>query len=220
MVDTTLTEQNNLEIDAKPIVKNHRRRQTRRNRDQKENSSPQEARNETSSTKESTRTNRRSDRRPRQRVPKLGNEGDSSATKEKADYTDGTLRLKISNARPRTVYTRLVRLMLAGFDGAGNALEGGKQIEKIEVSALGNAIGSAIFVIDNLIKGNVVEQASMNCDYVTVGVESDEGRSRGTPRLLASLKRVTTWDSKEDDVLRRTRVFRSKVLGLPEDVDA
>lgn len=219
MVDPVLAEQTNLALEQKHDAKPNRRRENRRNHKLKENVAQQENKNESSTTKESNRS-RKSDRAPRQRAPRVSTEGDATTVKEKADYTDGTLRLKISNARPRTVYTRLVRLMLAGYDGAGNALQTEKQIDTIEVSALGNAIGSAIFVVDNLIKGGVASQSSMSCDYVSFGEETTEGRARGTPRLLVTLRRVAEWNSKEDEVLKRTRVFRSKVLGLPEDVDA
>lgn len=219
MVDPVLVEQSNLDLEKKADTKPSRRRENRRNPRKKENGTQQDSKIESSTTKDSNR-NRQSNRRVRQRAPRVATESDANNVKEKADYTDGTLRLKISNARPRTVYTRLVRLMLAGYDGAGNALQTEKQIDTIEVSALGNAIGSAIFVVDNLIKGEVASQTSMSGDYVSVGEESPEGRTRGTPRLLVTLKRVDKWDAKEDEVLKRTRVFRSKVLGLPEDVNA
>jgi hypothetical protein len=214
MVDTVLAEQNSLETEDKQTLKSNRRRINRPNRNQKENSAPidrKAGRTERSEIPQSRSQNQN----PRNRAPRVGHaNGD---IKEKADYTDGILRLKISNARPRTVYTRLVRLMLAGFDGSGNPLQTTKPIEKIEVSALGNAIVSAIFVVDNLIKGKVVEQISMAGDFITVGEQPSEGRSRGTARLHIDLKRVTGWDAKDDDVLRKTRVYRTKVLGLPED---
>jgi hypothetical protein len=111
--------------------------------------------------------------------------------------------------------------MLAGYDGAGNALETTKPIDTIEVSALGNAIGSAIFVADNLMKGKVVEQSSVTTDFVSLeGDEEVEGRIRGSPRLRMTLKRLSTWSAQEDEVLRKTRVYRSKVLGLPEETTA
>ena len=111
--------------------------------------------------------------------------------------------------------------MLAGYDGMGNPLEITQPIQRIEVSALGNAIGSAIFVADNLIKGSVVEQVSMSADFVNVDGDdvttTEENKFKGSPRLLISLKRLSTWDSKNDEVLQKTKVFRSKVLGLPEE---
>ena len=214
MVDTVLSEQNNLDVDAKQGVKSNRRRTNRRPRNQKENTAPVDGQRQSREDGENS-TRQPRFRNQRQRAPRVAENGDE--VKEKADYTDGILRLKISNARPRTVYTRLVRLMLAGFDGTGNALQTQKPIEKIEVSALGNAIASAIFVVDNLIKGNVVEQSSMTADFMSVGEPSSEGRTRGTARLLVDLKKVSSWNPKEDDVLQKTRVFRTKVLGLPED---
>lgn len=214
MVDTVLGEHNALETEDKQGLKSDRRRVNRRNRTQKENSGTADRKAIRADRNEAPQS-RSLNRNPRNKAPRtVDANGD---IKEKADYTDGILRLKISNARPRTVYTRLVRLMLAGFDGSGNPLETSKPIEKIEVSALGNAIVSAIFVVDNLIKGKVVEQTSMSGDFITVGEQQSESRSRGTARLLIDLKRVSDWEAKDDDVLRKTRVYRTKVLGLPED---
>lgn len=214
MVDTVLAEQNNIEIENKEGVKSNRRRVNRRARPQKENAVPEGGKSQSNAVRDSSKPRQRV-QNPRQRAPKVGDS--NNEIKEKADYTDGVLRLKISNARPRTVYTRLVRLMLAGYDGSGNALQTSKSIDKIEVSALGNAIGSAIFVVDNLIKGKVVEQSSMRGDFIALGEQSSEGRTRGTARLLVDLKRISDWNPKEDEVLKKTRVYRSKVLGLPED---
>jgi hypothetical protein len=217
MVDTVLVEQNNLEIDAKDGVKSNRRRRFRRNRNQKENATPTEASNESTNVKNNTRQRGPARRSIKQRAPRVASEGEAKQVREKADYTDGILRLKISNSRPRTVYTRLVRLMLAGYDGAGNALETQKPIDKIEVSALGNAISSAIFVVDNLIKAKVAVQTEMTCDFINMNEDSTEFRSRGTPRLLVTLARSESWNAREDEVLNKTRVYRTKILGLPED---
>ena len=217
MVDPVLSEHNELEIDAKDATKSNPRRRVRRNRNQKENATPSEGKESTSNIKEGNIQRRPARRSNRPQAPRVAVEGEAKPIREKADYTDGVLRLKISNSRPRTVYTRLVRLMMAGFDGAGNALETEKPIDRVEVSALGNAIGSAIFVVDNLIKGKVAEQTAMTCDFVTMTEESSESRSRGTPRLLVTLKRSAAWNAKEDEVLNKTKVYRSKVLGLPED---
>lgn len=209
MVDQVLAEQNTLEAENKPEVKSNRRRNNRRTRTPK-----QENENKNNSTSEEPK---RREQRSRQRAPRVRAEGDNGV-REKADFTDGILRLKVSSSRPRTIYTRLVRLMLAGYDGMGNVLETTKPIYRIEVSALGNAIGSAIFVADNLIKGNVCKQVSMSADFVNVDAEtSEDSKSKGAPRLLISLEKLASWDSAADDVLQKTRVFRSKVLGLPED---
>lgn len=216
IADPVLAEQNRPLAEATNDVKSNRRRSNR--------SKPRKNKENTASTPETARTQEREGqraRKPKQRAPRVAAEGETNGIKEKADYTDGTLRLKISNARARTVYTRLVRLMLAGYDGAGNALETTKPIDTIEVSALGNAIGSAIFVADNLMKGKVVEQTSVTTDFVSLeGDEEVEGRIRGSPRLRMTLKRLSTWSAQEDEVLRKTRVYRSKVLGLPEETTA
>jgi hypothetical protein len=94
-----------------------------------------------------------------------------------------------------------------------------KPIEKIEVSALGNAIGPAIFVVDNLVKAKVAEQVSIHADYVSLEGETvvSEGKYKGSPRLLISLKKSESWDPKDDEVLQKTRVYRTKVLGLAEE---
>jgi hypothetical protein len=109
--------------------------------------------------------------------------------------------------------------MLAGFDSAGNSLVTSKPIERVEVSALGNAIGPAIFVVDNLVKAKVAEQVSIHADYVSMEGETvvNEGRYKGSPRLLISLKKSASWSPKDDEVLQKTRVYRTKVLGLPDD---
>jgi hypothetical protein len=219
IADPVLVEQNLPAVDAEVEVKSTRRRNDRNKprRKQKENTTGE---TENVTGQEAVRETPKA-RKPKQRAPRVSTEGETNVVREKADYTDGILRLKISNARARTVYTRLVRLMLAGYDGAGNSLETSMPIDTIEVSALGNAIGSAIFVADNLLKGNVVEQVSVTTDFVTLeGDEEVEGRIRGSPRLRMTLKRLPSWEAKEDEVLQKTRVYRSKVLGLPEDATA
>ena len=217
MVDPVLAEQKNIEVEAQTNVKGDRRRRVRPQRKgNKENEQKADApiSEKTQQTRPSTRTARK------QRAPRVATDA-AQQEKEKADYTDGTLRLKISLNRPRTAYTRLVRLMLAGYDGAGNPLEGLKKpIDTVEVSALGNAIGSAIFVADNLMKGKVLEQSDALVDYVSFEKSDDtesDRHARGSPRLLLTLRRVPAWVPKEDEVLKKTKVFRSKVLGLPED---
>ena len=206
MVDPVLAEQNAVDIENKPDVKSNRRRSNRARTPKVDGENSKNVEVNT------PRENRRKPRAPRVRT-----EGEN-IVREKADFTDGTLRLKISSSRPRTIYTRLVRLMLAGYDGMGNPLETTNPIKRIEVSALGNAIGSAIFVADNLIKGNVAKQVSMSADFVNVdGDDEEASKFKGSPRLLISLERLSTWDSSTDDVLQKTRVFRTKVLGLPEE---
>ena len=209
MVDPVITEQNTIDVENKPDVKSNRRRNVRRTRNPKDLA-------DKTNISESEEPKRREQRK---RAPRVRTEGEN-VVREKADFTDGILRLKISSSRPRTIYTRLVRLMLAGYDGMGNPLETTVPISRIEVSALGNAIGSAIFVADNLVKANVCKQVSMSADFVNVDAEEsvEEGKiSRGAPRMLISLEKLDSWDFNTDDVLQKTRVFRSKVLGLPED---
>jgi hypothetical protein len=220
MVDQTLVEQATLDVSAKEDVKTNRRRtnKNRTRRPRKENEAPA---NESQDTKPlNEKPQRQRQRKTVPRAPRVRTEGET-VEREKADYTDGILRLKISNARPRTVYTRLVRLMLAGFDGAGNSLEAPQPIHTIEVSALGNAIGSAIYVADNLIKGKVVSQTSMSADYVVVDgnnvAAAEDSKIKGSARLLMTLKREGSWEPTKDEVLNKTRVYRTKVLGLPEE---
>jgi hypothetical protein len=217
MVDPVLIEQKNIDVKVDINAKSDRKRRVRRQRKGNKENVPradapigeQKAKSEPRGTRPARR----------QRAPRVANES-ATQEKEKADYTDGTLRLKISLNRPRTAYTRLVRLMLAGYDGAGNPLEGLKKpIDTVEVSALGNAIGSAIFVADNLMKGKVLVQSKAAVDYVSFeSSETEADRpARGSPRILLTLSRLSSWVPKEDEVLKKTKVFRTKVLGLPED---
>jgi hypothetical protein len=217
MVDPVLTEQKNIDVKVDTNNKSDKKRRVRRQRKGNRENVPK-----ADAPIGEQRTQRdQNGARParRQRAPRVANDS-GPQEKEKADYTDGTLRLKISLNRPRTAYTRLVRLMLAGYDGAGNALEGLKKpIDTVEVSALGNAIGSAIFVADNLMKGKVLVQSQALVDYVNFeSSETEEDRPpRGSPRILLTLSRLPSWAPKEDEVLKKTKVFRTKVLGLPED---
>jgi len=217
MVDPVLSEQKNIDVKVDTNAKSDRRRRVRRQRKGNKENVPKADAPLSEQKSKSENKNTRSARR--QRAPRVASER-TQQEKEKADYTDGTLRLKISLNRPRTAYTRLVRLMLAGYDGAGNPLEGLKKpIETVEVSALGNAIGSAIFVADNLMKGRVLEQSKAVVDYVNFESSETEADKppRGSPRMVLTLRRLASWVPKEDEVLKKTKVFRTKVLGLPED---
>jgi len=222
MVDPVLSEQNPIDVQAKPDAKNNRPRTIRKPRTQKKENVQQPQTQVNGAEKKPERPQLQPRRRP-QRAPKIQADAvDTTQVREKADYTDGILHLKVSSNRPRTIYTRLARLMLAGYDGSGNTLEGLKKpIEVVEVSALGNAIGSAIFVADNLMKGKVVEQVGAAVDFVNFTDSSasteESGRSRGSARLVLTLRKLPSWDSKKDEVLQKTKVFRSKVLGISED---
>lgn len=219
MVDPVLSEQAVLDAESNDIAKSGRRRNNRNKNRQLKNESTVTEISQTETRPSPAEREARKNLRRKPRAPRVREETENSTPKEKSDFTDGTLRLKISNSRPRTVYTRLVRLMLAGFDSAGNTLETQKPIEVVEVSALGNAIGPAIFVVDNLVKAKVAEQVSINADFVAVEGETvvSEGRNKGSPRLQITLKKSTSWNPKDDEVLQKTRVYRTKVLGLPEE---
>ncbi len=228
MVDPVVGDNRPIEIESQDKIKSDRRRNFR-----KKNFRPKKDNSETNGDVNVTTPDlqNQTDRRPRKfqrkpRAPRVAVEGevpsDGGVVREKADYSDGVLRLKVSSNRPRTVYTRLVRLMLAGYDSAGNTLELSQPITRVEVSALGNAIGPAIFVADNLIKGGVVTQKSVTADFVFVDGDQvsstvAENKFKGSPRLVLSLEKIEAWNPMTDEVLNKTRVFRSKVLGLPEE---
>lgn len=231
MVDPIVGENRAIEVNSEDKPKSERRRNNRRknNRQPKDNSevNADASGNVSETQKPFERNPRKFQRKPR--APRVAVDGEanteSNGVREKADYSDGVLRLKVSSNRPRTVYTRLVRLMLAGYDSAGNTLELSQPIKKVEVSALGNAIGPAIFVADNLIKGGVATQESVTADFVFVDGDNvsttvAENKFKGSPRLVLSLTKIDSWNPMTDEVLNKTRVFRSKVLGLPEDEEA
>jgi hypothetical protein len=221
MVDPTLTEQKPIDIERKVNAKSNRRRNNRdRNRRPKENVEPANVAEKPEARTAKPRPSRR--RKVNRSAPEVrDDDADAKISRERADYSDGILRLKISNARPRTVYTRLLRLMLAGYDGAGLPLLSVDSIHTVEISALGNAIGSAIYVADNLTRAKVVTQSALSVDFVVVDGErvspAQNGNFRGAPRLLMTLKRHEGWIAAKDEVLNKTRVYRAKVLGLPEE---
>ena len=217
MVDPVLGEQNSVDVEVKVDDKSNRRRVVRKPRKPKKDTIQGVEVQKVAEEKQESNNRRLQQRRPKQRAPRVGT-SENNEVRERADYTDGTLHLKISSTRPRTIYTRLARLMLAGYDGSGNVLEGLKKpIDVVEVSALGNAITSAIFVADNLIKAQVVEQVDARVDFVNFdNTDSSNERTRGSARLVLTLRRLESWDAKKDEVLNKTRVFRTKVLGLPD----
>jgi len=152
-----------------------------------------------------------------QRAPRVEEklEDGQEAPERKSDLSksieNGTGKLKISNARPRVAYTRLCRLMLAGLDGSGEKLKIEGSVERVELAALGAAIGSAIFIGDSLTKGGVCEYDSVSTEYLDIGATKD-GRVRKAPRIIIVLKKLDSWNPEEDQVLKGSRVFRKKVL--------
>ena len=220
MVDPTLTEQKPIDVESKVDIKSNRRRNNRnKNRRHKENTEPANVAEKTQVRPPRARQART--KNAKRSAPQIREEADAKIIRERADYSDGILRLKISNSRPKTVYTRLLRLMLAGYDGQGNPLQSVDSIHTVEISALGNAIGSAIYVADNLTRANIVTQTALSVDFVVVDGErvipAQNGNFRGAPRLLMTLKRQDGWIAAKDEVLNKTRVYRTKVLGLPEE---
>lgn len=137
---------------------------------------------------------------------------------EPNDGADGIMKLKISNARPRIVYTRLARLFLAGFDNKGDALDTIQPVDKVEIAALGAAVTSAIYIADNLTKNNVCETVSVFTEFLPI--EHADGVTRGSPRIVILLKKAEGWNAQEDTLLKKSRVYRQKVLNMEEDQEA
>jgi len=113
---------------------------------------------------------------------------------------DGLLEMRVSNAKPRVAYCRIIRLYLSGLDSSANELQT-PEVKQVKLTALGGAIGSAIFISDELIKSNV-------CRSVSVETEFAEVETKKAPKITLLLEKLPTWVSTEDAVLQKDRAYR------------
>jgi hypothetical protein len=129
--------------------------------------------------------------------------------REPIQPVDGLLELRISNAKPRGAYGRIIRLYLSGVDSAGRKLETG-EVQRVQLTALGGAIGSAIYISDELVKGNVCSSASVETEFAQV-------EARKAPKITIVLERLSSWVSTEDAVLQKDKAYRKSQGEEPSD---
>ena len=131
--------------------------------------------------------------------------------REPIQPVDGLLEIRVSNSKPRSVYGRVVRLYLAGFDPAGRKLDT-EAVTKVKLTALGGAIGQAIYVCDELVKGKVCSSASVETEFAEV-----DGRK--APKITMHLERSASWTASEDAVLQKDKVYRKSqgIVDSPTD---
>jgi hypothetical protein len=129
--------------------------------------------------------------------------------------SNGVARFKVSAATPRTAYCHLGRLFLAGFDNQGNPLAPQNRVHTVELTALGSAIATVIYVADNLVKGGVATYASTETEFLD-GEDKDLSRRSG-PRITILLTKKANWDYKADEQLMQSKIYRKNVLKQPVD---
>jgi len=84
-------------------------------------------------------------------------------------------RMQISNARPRVFYARVAKKYFAGSEKQA-------AVDELEITALGNAISSAVSVCDSLVKGN---SAILKKVQTSLYESTDEktNRQRSSPKI-------------------------------------
>lgn len=150
----------------------------------------------------------------RKRAPVVVDRSDRKQTEVGDIVSHGVARFKVSSATPRNAYCHLARLFLAGFDNAGNVLSGANKVQRVQLTALGSAITSVIYVADNLVKGGAAMYESTETEFLD-GEDKDLSRKSG-PRIVITLTRNPAWDYKTDEVLKKSKTYRKNVL--KEDV--
>uniref|UniRef100_A0A0G4F8D1 DNA/RNA-binding protein Alba-like domain-containing protein n=1 Tax=Chromera velia CCMP2878 TaxID=1169474 RepID=A0A0G4F8D1_9ALVE len=100
-------------------------------------------------------------------------------------------RMQISNARPRVFYARVAKKYFAGSDKQA-------AVEELEITALGNAISSAVSVCDSLVKG---ESANLKKVQTSLFESTDEktNRPRSSPKITIWLTKHPNFKPDEDD---------------------
>ena len=140
----------------------------------------------------------------------MSRNGRSKETEVSDIVSRGVAHFKVSAATPRNAYCHLTRLFLAGFDTTGNVLEGANKVSKVQLTALGTAITSVIFVADNLVKGGVAFYDKIETEYLD-GEDKDMSRRSG-PRIVITLGRNPSWKYAEDETLQKSKIYRKYVL--------
>ena len=129
--------------------------------------------------------------------------------------SNGIANFKVSAATPKVAYCHLARLFLAGFDNNGNELAPLHRVHSVELTGLGSAIATVIYVADNLVKAGVATYARIETEYLDAE-EGDASRHSG-PRIAIRLTKNGKWNYKADEELQRSKAYRRNVLG--EEVD-
>lgn len=124
--------------------------------------------------------------------------------------SNGVANFKVSAATPRTAYCHLSRLFLAGFDNRGQELAPANRVHSVELTGLGSAIATVIFVADNLVKGGVATYAKIETEFLD-GENRDVSRRSG-PRIVIRLTKNGKWVHTGDEQLQRSKIYRKNVL--------
>ena len=192
------------------------RRYRQRPRSAKKPSEAEENRTPNQSDNQRKSREPRERREPREnRAPRLAQGSEEETQRTPLLPVDGVLELKVSVAKPRDVYARLVRLYLAGSDGSGKALEGTSPVETVRLCALGGAIAQAIYINDNLVKNGVCSSEKVEVEYAELE-DRKEGTGRHAAKIVLTLRRLASWNPSEDSALKRHPIYR-KFTGQPEE---
>jgi hypothetical protein len=150
---------------------------------------------------------------PQRRSPQVRSPPDRSDRKpaEVEDIvSNGIAHFKVSAATPRTAYCHLSRLFFAGFDNHGQELAPSNRVHSVELTGLGSAITTVIYVADNLVKGGVATYARIETEFLD-GEDKDVSRRSG-PRIVIRLTKNGKWDYRADEQLKRSKIYRKNVL--------
>ena len=152
--------------------------------------------------------------KPRRNVPQIDRSERKPAEAEDI-VSNGVAYFKVSAAAPRTAYCHLSRLFFGGFDNHGKELSPANRVHSVELTGLGSAIATVIFVADNLVKGGVASYAKVETEFLD-GEDRDVSRRSG-PRIVIRLTKNGKWDYRTDEQLKRSKIYRKNVL--KENVD-
>jgi len=122
----------------------------------------------------------------------------------------GVAHFKVSAATPRNAYCHLSRLFLAGFDNAGHPLSGTNKVNSVQLTGLGSAITTVIYVADNLVKGGVATYGKVETEFLD-GEDKDVSRRSG-PRIVITVNKQPTWNYQADEQLKKSKIYRRNVL--------
>jgi hypothetical protein len=154
-------------------------------------------------------------RRPTRRTPQVVDRSERKPAEVSDIVSNGIANFKVSAATPKVAYCHLARLFLAGFDNNGYELEPVNRVHSVELTGLGSAIATVIYVADNLVKGGVATYARIETEYLD---GENEGASRQPgPRIAIRLTKNGKWNYKTDEELQKSKAYRRNVLN--ENVD-